>query len=70
MPPPGSAPPQKRPRKEEPARPGGLTSNKQEKVICEIDGWVLRGMQFGVLEQVLLWVLFEVLATLWRDFAS
>ena len=26
--------------------------------VCEIDGRVLRGMQFGVLEQVLLWVLF------------
>ena len=28
-------------------------SNKEGNAICEIDDWVLRGMQFGVLVQVL-----------------
>ena len=32
---------------------GVLTSNKEGKVICEIEGRVLGGMQFGVLVQVL-----------------
>ena len=32
---------------------GVLTSNKEGKVICEIDGWMLRGMQLGALVQVL-----------------
>ena len=31
------------------------TSNKERKVICEIDGWVLGGVQFGMLAQVLFW---------------
>ena len=34
---------------------GVLTSNKEGNVICEIDGWVLGGMQFGVLLRVLFW---------------
>ena len=28
---------------------GVLTSNKEGRVICKIEGWVLGGMQFGVL---------------------
>ena len=34
---------------------GVLTSNKDGKVLCENDGWVLRGMQIGVLVRVLFW---------------
>ena len=40
---------------------GVLTSNKEGKVICEIDGWVLVGVQFEVL--VLFGVLFKVRVT-------
>ena len=32
---------------------GVPTSNKEGTVICEIDGWVLGGVQFGVLFEVL-----------------
>ena len=32
---------------------GVRTSNKEENVFCEVNGWVLGGMQFGVLVQVL-----------------
>ena len=39
-----------------PQKKGILAFNEEGKVICEIDGWVLGGMQFGVLVQVLFWV--------------
>ena len=40
---------------------GVLTSNKEGKVICEIKGRVLWGMQFGVLVEVLGGMQFGVL---------
>ena len=42
---------------------GVLTSNIEGNMICEIDGWVLGGVQFGVLLYVLFGVLFELLTT-------
>ena len=39
----------------QPKTVGLLTSNKEGKVICEIDGWVLGGVQFGALLQELFW---------------
>ena len=38
-------------------------------MICEIDGWVLGGMQSVVLVQVLFGALIEVLVT-WANFAN
>ena len=43
-----------------------LTSNKEGKVICEIDGWVLAGMQIWVLVRVLFWCAGD---GAWRMFA-
>ena len=43
-----------------------LTSNIEGKMFCEIDGWVLRGVQFGVL----FGVLFELLVTVRVHFCN
>ena len=39
----------------------GVLSSKEGTLICEMDGWMLGGVHFGVLVQVLFGVLFEVL---------
>ena len=45
---------------------GVLPCNEEGKVICEIDGLVPGGVQFGVLVQVLFWGVARIFALCWR----